>query len=97
MPNPAVEGQFLTQDSDYVGVKWRLGTADTTGSLVTFSSTRTSSDGAAIDPPDSRWDSSAAFPAIRGWRCRSAARARIDGANQGFVLSSLNWSFNRKD
>jgi hypothetical protein len=98
VPNRAVEGQFLTQDSDYVGIRWRLGTADTTGS---FEYIFLNEDVVAVGSDRSTRFAFGLERRISGntWLSVSfgGENGHVDGANQGFVLSSLNWSFNRKD
>ena len=98
VPDPTTEGKFLTQDSDVAGFRWRLGTANTTGSFeyVFFRE----------DVLNGTKDTSTQFALglerrISGntWLSVSfgGKNGRADGANQGFVLSSLNWSFTSKD
>jgi hypothetical protein len=98
VPDPASEGKFLTQDSDVAGFRWRLGTANTTGSFEYLFFHESVVGGAK--------DTSTQFSLglerrISGntWLSLSfgGKNGRADGANQGFVLSSLNWSFTSKD
>jgi hypothetical protein len=97
LPDSRTTGRFFSQDSDVIGIRWRLGTADTTGSFE-YVFLRRHVRPQPID--DSSRLSLALERHISGNTWLSVAfgsdRGRQDGSNKAFVLSSFNWSLNQK-
>jgi hypothetical protein len=94
---PADATELVFQDSDTVGLRWRVGTANVTGSFE-YVFVRRSVRGV---PDDNSSRLSVALERhVSGntWLSVSAGTesGRADGRNSGFVLSSLAWSLNQK-
>ncbi len=97
-PDPLRAGEFLEQDSSVLGARWRFGNADTTGSFEYVFLRRDMARGGS---DDSHRIGLGAERRLAGnlWLgvTLGTERGRVDRSNKAFVLTSFNWSLNRKD
>lgn len=97
VPDPETEGAFFSQDSLFLGARLRLGNENSTGSFEgVFVRSR---------PEGKSFDTSARYSvglerriAENLWFALAfgGERGRVDGRNNGFVLTSFRWGFSEK-